>query len=153
MNKILLGLVLVFGFSAAALAHSYKQGDVRIGHVWTRETPGDVTTADFYMPLLNVGTVADRLTGASSPVAERIEIHETIRKNGIASMKRLDFLALEPGAPVALSPGGVHLMVFGLKHPLKAGETVPLTLQFAKGGTAQVDVMVEAAGGAGEHHE
>ena len=52
----------------------------------------------------------------------------------------------QPGATVALKPGGYHVMLLGLKEPLKEGEKLPLTLTFQKAGTVQVEVNVEAAG-------
>ena len=61
-------------------------------------------------------------------------------------MQKLDAITLEPSVPVSLRPDGIHLMVFGLKQPLKEGKMLPLTLQFEKAGTAKVDVMIESVG-------
>ncbi|MGE3623781.1 MAG: copper chaperone PCu(A)C [Bdellovibrionales bacterium] len=135
-----------------ARAHSYQQGDIRIGHVWTRATAGSSTTAAIYMPLLNAGKDADRLIGASSDDAEKIEIHESRSEGGIMKMEMQKAIDLEPNKPVALKPRGLHLMVFGLKQPIKEGEKFPVTLQFEKAGSVKVEAMVEAAGAQSSGH-
>ena len=55
-------------------------------------------------------------------------------------------LELRPGARIELQPGGYHLMLLDLKHPLKAGEKFPMMLTFERGGTVTVPVQVEALG-------
>ena len=142
---VLLMLACVFG-AASALAHSYKQGDIEIGHIWARATAPGMTTAAIYVPLLNIGKETDVLLGASSDLAEKIEIHQEIDDNGIKKMRKLDSITLEPNAPVSFRPGRIHFMVFGLKHQLKEGDMFPVTLQFKNAGSAKVDVMVQAIG-------
>jgi copper(I)-binding protein len=139
-------LIIALGVTCVAFAHSYKQGDIQIGHIWARATAPGMTTAAIYVPLLNTGKEQDKLTGASSDIAENVMIHENINDNGIKKMRMLDSVVLEPNKPVSLRPGGIHLMVTGLKRQLKESETFPLTLQFEKAGAAKVDVMVENVG-------
>jgi periplasmic copper chaperone A len=129
-----------------AMAHSYKQGNISIGHIWARATAPGMTTAAVYVPLLNTGKEPDQLIGASSDLADKIEIHQDSNENDIAKMQKLNEITLEPGKPVSLRPGGMHFMVIGLKKQLKEGEMFPMTLQFEKAGTAKVDAMIEAAG-------
>ena len=47
-------------------------------------------------------------------------------------------------ATVTLAPGGLHLMLMGLKAPLVEGETVPVTLTFANAGTVEIGLSVHA---------
>jgi len=145
-------LFLVCLAATPALAHSYKQGDIEIGHVWTRATAAGMTTAAIYFPLLNTGSAPDKLIGATSDLAGKIEIHQDLNENGISKMRKLDMLPLDPNIPVALSPGGTHLMAFGVKQQLKQGEKFPLTLQFEKAGTIKVDAVIEAPGAMGGGH-
>ena len=63
-------------------------------------------------------------------------------ENGIARMRPVDAVAVAPDAPAVFQPGGYHVMIMGLKGPLKEGETFPLTLTFEKAGDVTVDVMV-----------
>lgn len=133
-------------FPSLTLAHSYKQGDISIGHVWARPTPEGASTAAIYFPLLNAGKEPDQLISVSTDIAKKVEIHETSNEDGVMKMKKLDALVLEPNKPIALRPRGIHLMVFGLQKQLKEGEKAPLTLQFEKAGTVQVEVAIESAG-------
>lgn len=148
MKKIPAVLLLLACLCTASIgsAHSYKQGDIEIGHIWTRATAPGTTTAAIYVPLLNEGKETDRLIAVSSDEAKKIEIHEDSNENGIMKMQKLDALTLEPGKPVSLRPGGIHFMVIGLKHQLKEGEMFPLTLQFEKAGSIKVEAMIEAIG-------
>ena len=85
---------------------------------------------------------ADRLTGISSPVAARAEVHSSSMVNGIMKMRRLDGIDLKPGETHVLKPMGEHIMLFDLKHPLKQGDVVDLTLTFEKAGAITTQAKV-----------
>src|SRR5262245_18271967 len=104
-------LLFFLGSVCTVLAHSYQQGAIRIGHVWARATPSGATTAAVYMPLLNTGDQADIFIGASSPLADKIEVHDMSHEDGVMKMKSMDNVDLEPGKPVTFRPGGKHLML------------------------------------------
>ena len=77
-----------------------------------------------YMKITNNGTEADVLPGGSSDAAERVEVHETtIDDKGVASMKKLDAVELKSGQSIELKPAGMHVMLIGLKQPLKEGDS------------------------------
>jgi len=50
---------------------------------------------------------------------------------------------VKPRGQMMLKPGGLHVMLIGLKQPLKVGESFPLTLTFEKAGKLDVTVTVE----------
>lgn len=137
---VLLAVVLGLGATAAA-AHSYKIGDIAIGHAWAPPTTD--TEAAVYMPLLNQGAEADRLVGASSPVAAEVRFRKT--KDG--ETEWLDAIDLPPGKPVSLAEWREHLWLVGLKRPLQAGDWFDLTLDFANAGTVDIRVLVEQSSG------
>lgn len=93
---------------------------------------------------------AARLVAASSPVAGRVEIHEMKMDEGVMQMRHVPALSLPAGQSVSLQPGGYHLMLMDLKQPLKAGDTVRLSLRIERVGkpaeTLQVDAPVRALG-------
>ena len=64
-------------------------------------------------------------------------------------MRQVDGLDLPAGQAVTLKPGGYHIMLTGLTRPLKEGETVSLTLSFAKAGSREVTAPVEKIGAMG----
>ena len=122
-------------------------GDIAIESAWTRATPPNAQVAGGFLAINNRGTADDRLLGGSSPVAERIEVHEMTMDGDVMKMRPLqDGLTVPAGGSVELKPGGYHLMMTGLKQPLKQGETIDVALEFAHAGTVGVTFSVEAMG-------
>lgn len=134
----------------AAAAPGAAHNPIAIGQPWARPTPGGASVGVAYMTLTAQGA-ADRLIGIATPAAERAELHETIDDNGVMKMRAVDGLALPAGHPVALRPGGYHIMLMGLKQALKTGESFPLTLTFQHAGAVTVTVPVATIGGAMGH--
>lgn len=130
------------GATVDASAHSFKVGAIDIGHPNARPTnPGQQVGAG-YLKLSNQGA-ADRLLSASSPVAASVELHSMSMEGDVMKMRQVDAIDLPAGQTVELKPGGYHLMLMGLKAPLKAGDKLPLTLKFEKAGEIVVTVNVE----------
>lgn len=138
-------LVMGFGLLAAgvgpALAHSYKNGEIAIGHAWAPPTESDV--AAVYLPLLNRGEVPDSLVAVSTPIAREVRIR--IEKDG--KVRWPEAVRLAPGKPIALAAWRQHLWLVGLRGPLKAGERFAMTLEFEKAGPIEIEVFVESSSG------
>ena len=122
----------------AASAHSYKLGSLQIGHVWAKPAAKGAD-AIVYGPIFNTASDPAALEGASSPVAAKTEL----RSAADGANKRLDEIALPPGKPVALAPWREHIVLTGLKKPLKSGDAVDLDLDFGKAGKLSVKVEIE----------
>ena len=143
--------------SAAAWAHGANAGDIAIAHPFATPSLAGTTSGAAYLATLeNTGTSADKLVRASTPVAARVEIHTmAVDAQGVMRMREIDGIALAPKAKVQMRPGtGMHLMLVGLKEPLKEGATFPMTLQFERAGTVEVKVVVQTPkprAGAEEH--
>lgn len=122
--------LLKTSFFATLLFLSHMaRADVAITEAWARaSTPGQQVGAA-YMTLQSAQPVKLVYVESSSH-ADEVEIHSMSMTNGIMKMRKLDALELQPNKPEKLAPGGFHLMLFGLKKPLKAGETVTLKLCF-----------------------
>ena len=131
-------------WTAAAQAAEVKIGNLVILEAWSRATP--VATGAAYITVRNDGAAADRLIGASAAIAKMVDLHTTQKENGVMQMRAVDGIDIPPHATVTLKPGEFHIMLMGLAHPLKAGESFPLALTFAKAGAVTVTVMVKAAG-------
>lgn len=125
-----------------ATAHSYKLGDIAVGHIWAAP-PESTESIAVYGPILNQGDAAVQLTGATTPVAEDVRIREAAE----GSERWIDIVELEPGKPVALAPWRQHLWLTGLKRELKEGDSFELTLEFGQAGTLAVQVEIEPEGG------
>lgn len=113
-------------------AATAQAGDLQVKDAWVRATvPAQKATGAFMQLKSKTGLT---LTGASSPLAESVELHEMSMDGGTMRMRPLPRLDLPAGQSVELKPGGYHLMLLGLKHPLAADGSVPLTLRFEQGG-------------------
>lgn len=113
---------------------------------WMRALPPGQPTGAAYMTLRNTGSAPVVVVGASSPAAQRVEIHQSSQVDGMWRMVRLQNLEIAPGATVTLAPGGTHLMLFGLKASPRPGDGVSLNLELAGGDTLAVDITVLAPG-------
>ncbi len=132
------GLLLAVAAPAAA-----QTAAIRVDHQWSRATPAGATAGAVYMTIENAGNAEDRLTGVSSDVAAATELHEMKMADGVMKMRAVtEGLVVPAHGSVALKPGGYHVMLVGLKKPLKAGETLVLTLDFAKAGKVEVSAPV-----------
>ena len=78
----------------------------------------------------------------STTKAQMAHVHESANSNGVMKMRMLDGVALAPGASVAFKPGGLHIMLMGLRSPLTQGQTLKLTLTFAKSDALVVTVPI-----------
>src|ERR1700694_1596692 len=128
-------------------AEEVKAGDLVITQAWSRATPGGAKVAGGYLTIENKGSAPDRLIGGSADVADKVQVHEMATSNGVMTMRPLDKgLSIEPGKTVKLAPGGHHLMLLGLKSPLKQGDKVPVTLEFEKAGKVKLSLDVQGVG-------
>jgi len=144
--KLCSSLACTLVFASAVQAHEYKLGDIQIDHPFARATvPGQVS-AGAYVSLENKGTVDDKLIKAdSTSVANSVELHKMEMKGDVMKMVEVDSIVLKAGEKIKMKPGGgYHLMLMGLKQPLKAGDKFPLTLYFEKAKKIDVMVKVEA---------
>jgi hypothetical protein len=112
---------------------------------WIRATPG-VDVAAAYLTLHNTGTQAVVVTGVRCPAAESAMIHETTLSNGESTMRPHESLRIAPGETVRFAPGGLHIMLHGLKRPLAAGDEVPVTMLFEGGGSVTAMARVRPLG-------
>jgi len=130
---------------AAALLALPAWAQVSAEQPWTRATPPGAKVGGGFMKLRSSGA-ADRVVGASSPVAGRVEMHVTMREGDVMKMREVTAFEVPAGGTFELKPGGAHLMLMDLKRPLKKGEKVPLTLKLEKGGELKLELTVEEMG-------
>jgi len=127
-----------------------QQGPVRIESAWARATASGARVGGAFVSLLNTGDAPDRLVSASTDIADRVELHSHVMDGNVMRMREVEGgIPLPPGEPVKLQPGGLHIMLLGLKKPLVSGSHFPLFLSFEKAGNVQVEVPVEAMGSMG----
>lgn len=136
-------IVLVGGIAAA---ETYSAGGLQIASPWARATPKGSTVTAGYLTITNKGTETDRLVGGSAEMAARLEVHETVTEDGVGRMRQVKNLEIKPGQTIELKPGGMHVMLVGLKKPISQGQTIKGTLVFEKAGTVAIEFAVQPPG-------
>ncbi len=153
LARIALSSLLVLS-TGAALAADYKVGDLTISDPWSRALPPNAPAGAAYFTVTNQGQAQDRLVGAASDIAGKAELHTHVKSGEMMRMQKADAVDIPAGGEVTFAPGGNHVMLIGLKRPLKDGEQFPLTLEFEKAGKVRVEVPVRAdAQGGMQHHD
>jgi copper(I)-binding protein len=149
---IALAIAALTALTAPALAEDFRAGDLTVEQPWARASASLARAGAAYLSITNQGTRVDRLLRVASPVAKRASLHTHLMKDGIMRMRPVKAIEVDPGAPTVLKPGGLHIMLMGLKGPLKEGTMFLLTLTFETAGTVEVRVMVRKAGAMGPGH-
>jgi copper(I)-binding protein len=147
MKIILVSAICMSLLPLPAHAADVMAGTLKISAPWARATPKGASVGGGYMTITNTGTAPDRLTGGSTNVSSKFELHEMSMDNGIMKMRPLGSgLEIKPGQTVELKPGGHHIMLVGMKEQLKQGDHFKATLNFEKAGKVDVDFTVEGLG-------
>jgi hypothetical protein len=137
----------LLAMAPAARAADYDVGSIHISQPWSRATPKGAASAAGYMTITNKGTAPDRVNCVSSDAAAQCQIHIMSMQDGVMKMRPVEGgLEILPGQTVTLKPGGLHMMLTDLKHPLEAGSSMKATLKFDHAGTVDVEYPVAAIG-------
>ncbi len=127
------------------------QAEITVVEPWVRTTaPGQKVAAGY------VRIVSDKdvvLVSANSSFADKVELHEMAVENGVMKMRPIKQLELKANTPVELKPGGLHLMLLGIKSPVKTGDTIPLNLVFEDKKASQDSVAITFNGRDITHQE
>lgn len=148
MKTMIIACCLAAAPLSPALAQSPSPG-IAVSSAWARATPPGAKTGAVYATLANKGQRTDRLVGIVTPTADEAQLHIATNDNGVMRMRPVPTFELKPGEQVVLKPGAMHVMLMGLKRPLKAGESFPLTFEFAHAGKVEAPVTVAKAGAMG----
>ena len=153
MRKLVLEVIsataLTLG-SILASAPGVLANDVMVMDAFARASATSMARAGaVYMTLTNRAAAPDRLVSISTQAAASAEVHESAEKDGVATMRPIASLEIPAGGSVELKPGGYHIMLMGLKAPLKKGNMIMLQLKFEHAG--MVDVMAHVGDVAEEH--
>jgi len=129
---------------SVAIAYAFPPvttGNITItGHRWIRPSTGPNTAA--YLTITNTSDQPDKLLKVDSEHANAVELHNNIEEDGVMKMRPV--AAIEIGKdPVELKPGGLHIMLMGLKNSFQGKDSIPLTLVFEKAGPITLDFSVK----------
>jgi copper(I)-binding protein len=139
---IALTLVTLFYFSRNV---EPAPAEIEVTKAWARATPPGASVGAVYLTIANRGGTADRLVSVASPAAQSAMLHQTTEDGGVSTMREAEG-SISPQSTLDMRPGGAHIMLMGLTGPLKAGETVEVTLQFENSGRLTAAAKVAALG-------
>lgn len=154
-----ISLILMAGAALAACSPSSEKSAtgeadasaIAVTDVLCRPTPNGRQVTGCYMTVTSAAD--DTLVSIESPVAALAQVHETRMESNMMMMRELEAgLPLPAGEAVELKPGGNHIMLMGVREPLRAGQTVPLTLTFATAAPVEVTASVGQPPAAEEAH-
>lgn len=128
--------------AAPVAARDTVKGDLTLSGAEVRASLGVNPNTGGYLTVTNRGAAADDLVAASCTCAREVQLHLMSMSGSVMSMNRVDRLAVPARGRLELKPGGAHLMILGLKKPLKAGDTVNLTLSFRRAGKIKTSFRV-----------
>jgi len=118
---------------------------VSITNAWSRATPPATTVGVIYAEL--VADATDELIAIEADaVAQRVEVHVSSNDGGTMKMRPLTSLALPAGQQVRFQPGGMHVMLIGLRKPLLAGATIPVTFKFRSAASVRIEAKIIGPG-------
>ena len=138
---------------ALCLTQAAFASDIMVMNATARASLTPVAkTGAVYLSVMNHGATDDKLLSITTPVAASALVHETTMDGDVMKMREVEGgLVVAAGATVDMKPGGTHVMLVGLKAPLKKGETVALELTFEKAGVVKVDAPVGDVAAGHEH--
>jgi hypothetical protein len=103
--------------------------------------PVTTDVAAVYLTIRNHGATPDTLTGAQTPIAGMVHLHRMAGIGG-AQMRATEAVEVPAGGQVQLRPGSLHLMLMSLTRRPRVGDTIEITLQFARAGAVAVRAPV-----------
>jgi copper(I)-binding protein len=136
---------LLFLIAAASCNAPPQAHTLAIEEAWAAPTPAGVDVSAGYLTIVNGTAAEDHLLGATSPRAERVELHEMSMDGAVMRMRPVDTLTIAPGEHVELGPGGMHLMFYGVTEPFTEGQDIPVQLTFETAGAINVTLPVRRA--------
>ena len=149
MKSVLFAFVLILDFAGCSAADEFREGDIVVDAPWARASAGRVATGVVYARLANRGARSDKLISVATPIAAEASVHETVREDGMMSMRPLEFVEIPASKVTPLEPGALHIMLKHLSSPLVQGETFGMTLTFARAGLIEIEVDVRGVAAMG----
>lgn len=147
---LLSGCFLFFGCSSESNSSNESDsekevvlGKIALDNAWVRPGSQQGKSAA-YMRISNGTASTDTLLSFSSKTAESVELHKSIEnKDGTTSMRPAGQQIIESGQKLRLQPGGLHLMLIDLKRALAVGDSLQISLEFARVGTISTTAPVQ----------
>jgi copper(I)-binding protein len=152
ISSILFGLTLISSAATAEMHNDHDKEGMLVHEAWVRAVPPTSKMSAAYMMLHNNTADDDHLVSAESNIAKAVELHNVRKKEDMMEMYQVKSIGIPAGGSQALKPGSYHVMLIGLKKPLKAGDEVELTLNFMHAGAITIKAPVKEGDMAMQHN-
>lgn len=151
-RALLTGAALTLAATGLAACGGSSDGALAVTDSWTKATEGPMTGS--FGTLVNSTDAQITVTGASSPVAGMVELHETVMVDGQMQMQQdPEGFTIPAGGSFTLEPGGYHVMLMGLTGAIAPGQEVPITLTLSNGETLTYTTVAKDFAGGNESYE
>lgn len=146
-SMLAVSLAIFAGVLASVVLGAGAMEAIATSDVQVRATAPGMMATGGYLTIHNHSDEDDRLVGVAADFAAKVEIHSMEHANGVMKMRPLpEGIAIPAGDMVELAPGGLHLMLMGLKQTLQAGQMLEVELTFASGLTLRLPAHVKRPG-------
>ncbi len=146
LNRFLIALATLLATHLVS-AHGTHASNIHVEQAQARASVGNQSNGAAFLTIENQGKADDALQSVAAPIADKVEIHMMTMDGDVMRMRSVERLEIKAGEKIEMKPGqGYHIMLIGLKKPLKAGENFPMQLSFRKAGKVRVAVTVMEAG-------
>jgi hypothetical protein len=139
MKKVIFAISIIL----LCLSNAYASNSIKVDKQWARPSLGHSKNTAIYMDIINLASENDALISVETDIAESSEIHKSVNIDGVASMVKIDKLALPAKQTVTLKPRGLHIMLMKLYKPLNKGDKINLVFVFEKQGRMNVEIPVD----------
>ena len=139
--------VLLLGLAVSSAAVLARTPSISVQDAWSRATMS-TDIGGVYLTIINHGA-ADDVVGAETPLATKVQLHQMTMDGNVMQMRPIADLPIPANQTITLDPDGIHIMLTGMTHPLRRGETFPITVRFSHAGAVTTTVHVAGPGAIG----
>ena len=139
-NSLCLSIIKLFCFLISEPAFS---SSLMIEGAFARASSGHGKNSAAYLSIHNHSPKDDYLIEVKTNVAAMTSIHNHINDKGIMKMRAVKQIAIPANGSIKLQPGGFHIMLMGLKKPLREGDKFDLKLVFKNAGNIMCSIIVK----------
>ncbi len=134
---------ILFAGLFALVSNSYA-GPISIEDAYVRHMPPTQPNTGAFMLFVNSGDADRAAVSAESDVAEKVELHTHTNDNGVMRMRQVEKIDIPANGQTELKPGGLHVMLIGLKAPLSLGQMVNIKVNFDDGSNEVIQAEVKS---------
>jgi len=122
--------------------NNVERSAIQVSEPYARAVPPNTPASAVFLTLTNHSDMEQQLVSASSDVANVVELHTHVKKDGMMQMRKIEAISIPANGSTTLKPGGLHIMLIGLKQALEIDRMIPVTLTFKDGSEQALNVPV-----------